>query len=214
MASDKHTMTVRYTTLRKLVLSILRNPLDHEWSLQGFGMLRTYLDPNTRLHVWSMRSGHRVEGVSDIHNHPWHFKSHMLVGRIRNVRYKEVPADHPAATESFDRVTIQCGENAHIVGEPESVRLWQYASEDVIAGRSYHMRAEDLHRSVPLTGSVSIIERNPLDDPEHALVYYPTGTQWVDAKPRRATVGEIVGITGEALKLWFGIGRTKRSEGR
>lgn len=34
------------------VNDVLENPFNYIWELQGFGMLRTYIDKNTRLQIW------------------------------------------------------------------------------------------------------------------------------------------------------------------
>jgi hypothetical protein len=41
-------------TTQASVLQILANPFDYKWTIQGFGMLRTYLDSehSERLHIW------------------------------------------------------------------------------------------------------------------------------------------------------------------
>jgi len=58
--------------LKKLVRHLLRHPETAEWSIQGLGMLRTYLgqvkDRVIRVNVWDNR--YRLPNVAPIHDHP------------------------------------------------------------------------------------------------------------------------------------------------
>ena len=80
---------MKFDVIRLLVADILEFPERHDWTLQGFGMLRAYLSSEIRLHVWS--AAHRVEGVSDIHNHPWDFESMVVCGNMENTLYRVAP---------------------------------------------------------------------------------------------------------------------------
>ena len=63
------------------VRAILRNAHDFDWSLQGFGMFRAYLCDMVRVHVWDSRF--RVQGVSDVHDHPYLGQFQYFVDCIR-----------------------------------------------------------------------------------------------------------------------------------
>ena len=39
-------------------------------------------------------------------------------------------------------------------------------------------------------------------DGEHARVFWPTSTEWVDAMPRRATEMEVLTTVSKALERW------------
>ena len=67
---------------KDIVSFILDHPADDGWTLQGLGMLRLYLTPTLRLHVWDSR--YAVEGVSTMHNHSWHFSLYVVAGEIQN----------------------------------------------------------------------------------------------------------------------------------
>ena len=60
----------------------------------------------------------------------------------------------------------------------------------------------DIHKTICSRGSVTLIERFFTEDTEHAHVFLPKGTDWVDAKPRQATEEEVSLITKNALKVW------------
>jgi hypothetical protein len=177
-----------------LVRSILEAPLGRKWSLQGLGMLRLYLSPDVRLHVWS--SEHRTPNVSEIHDHPWHFRSDVISGRMRNQRYREAGDGFP-----YFGAAIQCGAGACMRETPQPVRLQSGPVEEYGPGESYSQRAHELHRSDPAPGTVTIITRVVAGDPERARVYWPVG-EWVDAAPRPATDAEVLAICGLALERW------------
>ena len=52
----------------EIVKKILNNPLDYEWELQGFGMLRTYIDKDTRMQIWlnSFLKGETYDHSKDV----------------------------------------------------------------------------------------------------------------------------------------------------
>jgi hypothetical protein len=203
-----HTRTHTFTAtslVKPLVKSILEHPHDREWSLQGFGMLRTYLAPELRLHVWDARS--KVPFVSEIHTHPWNFHSYVVAGLVYNIRYerklfgvKFVMGDEGP----FREQEILCGEGGHETDkEAELVLLRPDPTEIVREGEQYTQRAHEIHRSQPEDGTVTIIEREFLDDADHAFVYVPRDNDWVSAEPRPATPNEVEAITRNALSRWF-----------
>lgn len=183
---------------------LLRWPERYEWSLQGFGMLRTYLSPDVRLHVWDPE--YRVEDVSDIHDHPWHFESLIVSGSIENRRYHVIEGE-----PTHSRGRIVCGPKPaeHGAKDIENVRLEQWSEGTYHAGDSYRMQADELHASFPSPGSVSIIRRTKANkDPDRALVYWPLGKSWVSAEPGPAPPGVVRRITQRALDCWTPKGAT------
>ena len=81
--------------VRKILESAAYDPRARNWTVQGFGMLRCYLDDGQvqRLHIWT--AALRVPGVSDIHTLPWEFDSTVFAGRIINKRYMEARPHTP-----------------------------------------------------------------------------------------------------------------------
>jgi hypothetical protein len=184
--------------LKLMVQTILEKPFDREWSLQGFGMLRTYFTDKVRLHIWDSR--YAVEDVTTIHDHPWSFASTVVAGEIVNVRYDE----HGLRGEKFNRLKIMCGEGGGPAGEPEVARLWARDPEIYREGSTYHQAWDELHESRPKDGTVSIIERHFTDQsPDIARVFYPLNQEWVSAEPRPATRAEVGAICMDALETWF-----------
>lgn len=183
------------TTIKKLVQHVLEYPKGYEWTVQGLGMMRTYLAPEIRLHVWDGK--HKFPNVSELHTHPWNFHSIVVAGKVFNHRYVE-----SGDGTQIMRQTIRCGEGGGLIGDPEKVRLTMGMKECYIEGDIYVQKAREIHRSSPLDGTVTIIHREFLDDTEHAYVYFDG--EWVTAEPRAATPQEIEDTCVIALGTWFG----------
>lgn len=184
----------------KLVESILEHPEGHEWSIQGLGMLRTYLaGPDLRLHIWDRRAG--AEGASQMHTHPWHFDGYVVAGKVYNRRY--VPASIWDSGAPFHRQRIFCG----VGGGPEeeapvdTVRLYVPETEAIFAGQMYQQDADEIHVSEPEDGTVTLIHRHFREDRDHAYVFWPEGEEWVTAEPRVATPEEVRAICDGALEV-------------
>jgi hypothetical protein len=99
--------------------------------------------------------------------------------------------------------TIKCGEGGGICGVPEPVSLVPHEVESYGEGATYTQRATEFHASFPLDGTVTIIEREFLDDTEHAHVFWPRDTEWVSAEPRKAYPREVTDICENALRTWW-----------
>jgi hypothetical protein len=187
------------SVLQSLIRSVLRSPHDREWTLQGFGMLRTYLDPDkiTRLHVWTDK--YATDKVSTIHTHPWDFQSMVIAGLIKDVEYERAPDGKKAMLEQ----QILCGEGGGLKGDPIEVRLQMLRAQTLTTGDIYEHKAADIHESRPADGTVSMIIRRFGEDVDHASVFWNKRESWVSAEPRPATWFEVHEITNNALKLWF-----------
>lgn len=187
-----------FDLVRASVRDVLLNHRAHEWSLQGLGMLRTYLDPGrvSRLHVWS--NEHAYENVSLLHDHPWGFRSLIVSGRLINVRFMESRAGW-----GLDYVfqTIQCGPGGCAKSEPQETSLCPLVPEEFRPGDQYEQQAEEIHASHPDDGTVSIITRKFGKDTEHARVFWRKGETWVSAEPRPATEEEVRAICAKALAV-------------
>jgi hypothetical protein len=189
------------SVVKSLVKKILESPTDHEWTLQGLGMLRLYLDDERRLHVWDSR--YAVENVSQMHTHPWNFKSHVVAGELHNTRFVVVDSEPaPTTAKEFNKQTIFCGVGGGLVDSPRKVHLDVYSQEFYSERESYDELAHEIHISQPVDGTVTIVKREFLEDADHALVFWETG-EWVSAEPRPATEKEILDITSYSLNRWF-----------
>ena len=188
--------------IKKLVEDLLTHPERQEWTLQGFGMLRCYLSPEVRLHVWDSRF--KWPGVSELHTHPWDFNSLVVAGVVHNHRFVEtIEGAHQGSGQQIPRMrqTIRCGEGGGLVGDPAPVFLAEQPTETFREGETYTQEASEIHRSVPEDGTVTLVEREFREDTEHAYVYFRG--EWGTAEPRPATPEEVEAILGYSLSRWF-----------
>ena len=192
---------VTRTAVNGLIRAILEKPSGFDWSVQGLGMMRLYLNKNTRLHLWD--SSLKVTGVSPIHTHPWHFRSHVISGHLLNLRFTEItPRDvfDTVRSGQYNRVKIVCGAGAKTVGETEIVTLQREPLENYRGGETYEQKATDIHWSFAQSGTVTVCHRTFLEDTEHANIYWPGDGPFVSAEPRRATQTEVSRVTLAALQ--------------
>lgn len=182
---------------KPLVKNLLENAQQFTgWSLQGFGMLRLYLNSETRLHIWDNR--YQVPGVSLLHTHPWDFTSRIVVGKVTNVRYERHGEGQP-----FWEQLIRCGAGGGLCDLPIAAALMARAPEVYTAGQIYHQRAREIHETSYEDGTVTIIARAFKEDPDHARVFWPLGENWGSAEPRPATPREVEDIVSRSLERWF-----------
>lgn len=187
-----------------LVKLLVQNVLEHrhayDWTLQGFGMLRTYLDKDhrVRLHVWDDR--YVVPGVSEMHTHPWNFESYIVAGVVHQRRFLRVPE---GTGMLFDEYALRCGAGGGLCGDPTPVRLRDVTPEMYIEGDVYRQQADEIHVSSPERGTVTLVDRSFMEDTEHASVFTRPGEPWGSAEPRPATGLEVMAITRYALHRWF-----------
>lgn len=182
------------------VLSILKDPFagGRIWTMQGFGMLRTYLDPDEveRLHIWD--TGKANAEVSTVHNHAWDFESLIYSGRLANQRY--IRDSNGREWRSAD---IRPGECGGLISNPEMVRLSESPREFYQPGSTYRQEATELHESLPTPGTVTVIKRTFHNDRtlDVATVAWKAGG-WVTAEPRRASEREIMDFVLLARERW------------
>lgn len=179
---------------------VVRTFLSREsgWSVQGFGMMRLYLDPDKewRLNVWD--SSLQVPGVSTIHDHPWHFQSWVISGNFVNARFV---VDEDGSVE-YDYMVIKTGEGGGPTGERQACRLRQRSAEFYRPGGSYSQSAEEIHESRYGDGTVTLNRRTRVGTGEHARVFWPHGQEWVDAMPRAATEEEVQRVLSRVREKW------------
>ena len=179
----------------EIVKKILNNPLDYEWELQGFGMLRTYIAKNTRLQIWLKEF--IVPNVTDIHTHPWNFESLIYQGDITNYCFME---SENSNDNKFDKCLILTGENAYV--KEKIPTILEIASIDhYTAGNSYYHKKTIPHRIDFSDGTITILTKSNIDKDSLAYSYVPNGKEWVSAAPRPATKKEILTFIDAAKRL-------------
>lgn len=175
---------------KPLVAVLVARSLVTDWSLQGLGMFRMYLSKKVRLHVWAP-SKFAVENVSTIHTHPWDFTSTVIAGTITDVIYGEEHTTMTGQKPTHSKQQIVCGPGGGISSEPRATNLFLRGRSVFKERQYYQRRANEIHESRPVDGTITIIEREFHDDSEHAYVYFPFCKEWVSAEPRPATSDEV-----------------------
>lgn len=165
-------------------------------------MLRLYLSPMVRLHIWDTR--YKVAGVSDIHNHPWDFTSEIIAGEITNKLYTVANTKEAIGAAVYLRSGIICGPGGGLDSRGAvAVKLIPTSIETFVAGDTYHQTSHQVHCSCPLNGTVTLVTRTFKDQTEHADVFWPEGTKWGSAEPRAASENEVMDIVNYSLERWF-----------
>lgn len=182
-----------------LVLSILQQWRSYQWTVQGFGFIRTKIQNVGRIHVWDSRLTTRY--VSMMHTHPWPLRSTIISGELINQRFQEVEPHVPGLPYMHSRIAT--GEGGGLVGEPRPVRLLPVDDpEFYMPGCTYEQRADEIHRSIPQDGCITLLERPQGPPLEEASVYWPAGTEWISAEPKEAELWAIEPVINYALARW------------
>lgn len=180
--------------LRTLSKNILENRHSFEWSVQGFGMLRLYLPNNARFHVWDSRL--RVPNVSLVHDHlQWALESRVISGVLKNIRYME------GRGEPYHWAQFKAGYDAKQLHDAETMLIERQAEEIYLPGDTYSQLPNEVHESRPIDSTITIMHKESTQDGETARIFWPQGTEWVSAEPRKATKEEIENICSRALSF-------------
>lgn len=186
-----------------LVLSILKQYRSYEWTLQGFGFLRTKIENVGRIHIWDSRLA--VPLVSTMHTHPWPLKSKIISGELINQRFvKKEDRVVPFRTSGLPLLCskIATGEGGGLIGDPFEVEMFPCAPEHYIPGDVYEQRPNEVHRSIAQDGTVTLMERPQGPPLEEAEVFWPRGTNWVSAEPKKISDWQLEDAVNYALARW------------
>ncbi len=182
-----------------LVLSILQQWRYYEWTVQGFGFIRTKIQNVGRIHIWDSRL--TIHNVSTMHTHPWPLRSTIISGELINQRFVQVDPHHNGM--SYMRSRIATGEGGGLVGEPELVRIFpENDPEFYVAGCIYEQRPDEIHRSIPQDGCVTLLERPQGPPLEEAFTFWPAGLSWGSAEPKPIEQWQIEPVINYALARW------------
>lgn len=198
--------------IRALVREVLaEGPRLRDWTYQGFGMLRTYLDDEERfrLNVWD--PGSAIENVSVIHDHPWDFTSLIVCGELVNHTFRYVRSQPPTCRaedeaslrlKAYRSVEIRTGEGGGPMTEVQPLQLIENPARTVHAPLTYRQHHAQLHWTEATPGTVTINDRELVtgDGPKVATVCWSEG-EWVSAEPRPATNDEWEHFVALATKL-------------
>lgn len=181
---------------------VLASPEGRDWTIQGLGMLRLYLDEEhvERLHLWD--PDRAEDEVSTIHDHPWDFESRILSGSMQNIRFHE--ANDPRYSIPVAGAELFCGTGGHLLEETRrTTRLIGIPDSGLyLPGSSYQQDAPELHESWPMPGTVTVIRRTFKENRDIAHVYWAEDQKFVSAEPRPATEQEVMHFVGMARRNW------------
>jgi hypothetical protein len=173
------------TPLQAAIYTILLNPKAYKWDYQGFGFIRCYLHDNDewRLHIWDNKKA--IPQISDIHTHPWDFKSTIIFGTLYNYIYKEVKS----TGDKFTKQLMQPGKNARLLSDKIEVNLLSKIIQYNVLD-TYSQKKEIIHKTNAISGTVTLIRRFDRSRQDRTFVYYKTA-EWIAGTPRIATESEI-----------------------
>lgn len=196
---------------RDQIHDILLHPERHTWQIQGFGMLRTYLDgPNEpRLQVWDQRLA--TWSNNAIHDHPWAFTSTIFAGLLYNQRYGISDCTrwpHSELWEANGHVTeiVPGTRGGKLTERPVRPCLIHVAPVEVYAmGDSYSQTHREMHLTRYAQGTVTLIERTEreADDIARVAWYGDAASQPPFVNPHEASTGQIERTICLALNTWF-----------
>jgi hypothetical protein len=196
-------MVLEGDKLRLKVEALLEYPLRKEWTIQGLGMLRTFLDDDEvqRLHIWNPDTV--SPEVSTVHDHPWDFTSEILSGFQKNIRFNEYNSEFfEEGSRPWRASELLCGIGGRLVNEPYWAYLKQGDLEVYPPGTGYAMTAEEIHESQPTPGAVTVITRHFRSDRDTARVFWTADAEWGSAEPRVATNREVLNFVALARENW------------
>lgn len=184
---------------------------NHNWSLQGLGMLRLNITRELRLHIWDSRF--KTPGVSTIHTHPWDLTSCILAGTLIQNRFVASEDFEQLSNSVFDfklynRIKLKCGpkgaEKQTEISAPERVCLHRYPDEVFEEGDAYSQTASEIHESFPEDGTITLVHKqyDPARD-DSAYVFYPAGGRWGDANHYSPSSDIVRDIVAASLHKWF-----------
>ncbi len=175
-----------------LVRTILEHAEDYSWTMQEIGLLGLRLDDRReyRLHVWDPGYSH---GEPPVHDHPFDFTSNVIVGAMTNTRYEE-------SDSGVEYIRIRYSRVDEDSRRTDSVRLTAMTST-FAEGDHYSQRADELHDSRQVPGTVTII-RCAFRDVAELTVCRRNESAWISGRSRPATGDEVKAITNRALELF------------
>lgn len=190
------------------VRTILAHPEAYEWTIQGLGMMRLYLSDEIRLHVWDHSLA--VPGVTEIHNHPWDFTSHIIAGQMTNHVYiagaRHGDYSSKPGFEPYQKAVLLCGTGQlDPIREEVWLEPWKPDGSGAVylPGDIYYQNHWEIHRSEFVDGTVTLIVRRFTQaDRDHAEVFWPRGDRFGSAEPRIATSEEVTQVSARALALF------------
>lgn len=186
-----------------LVRAILEKWSAYEWTVQGFGFVRTKIANVGRIHVWD--SSLRTPNVSDLHTHPWPLHSTIISGELLNVRYSVLgdgDTDGRLPTIPHVHSRLKTGEGGGLVGDQYDVELMVKIPEHYLPGDTYEQAPDEVHRTIAQDGTVTLLTRPQGPPLEEASVFWRRGSHWVSAEPCSIIGRPLQSVIDRALAAW------------
>lgn len=190
--------------LLKVVRGQVRHMLDHpyrfSWSFQGLGMYRVKLTEDVRVHIWMPSEAN--EGVSDMHTHPWSFRSLVLAGSIRDIVYQDVGRVEDGLPAR--RHEVICGpDGGGALDDGKMTGLRPLSDQVHEAGTSYKLPWNLVHRSRPqVEGTVTVLLKTEKVSDDQACVYRWPHDPFGTAEAAPPTRDDIIRAAWTARQLW------------
>jgi hypothetical protein len=199
---------------RDRVRSILEHPEEHKWQVQGFGMLRTYLEGpgEPRLQVWDQRLATWHNNA--IHDHPLAFRSVIVAGLLYNQRFSVTTyQEHTEADMVAKGLTN--GHTTEIIPGTRGGRLSERPVhpcsitpspvEVYSMGDTYSQTHRELHLTRYQQGTVTLIERFDREEADMARIAWYGGPldQPPFVNPYPPIPEQIERTLALALDSWF-----------
>lgn len=201
---------LEFKFIRQIVHQILEQPFAHDWTLQCFGMLRTYFGDEVRLQLWD--HDFQIPGSNSIHDHPWDFYSMIVSGELCNQRFVRVPEEKSSIVvpmsagdpADYNQWLIEPGTEGKVLGHGVPVKLVPLESEYYTTGEMYDQTATELHRTDYVDGTVTLIQRERVQANDQAFSIMEAGQPWNIVQVRKAEPDEVRAFCKKALARWDG----------
>lgn len=191
------------TLTRDDIKQIFLDRHDYQWQVQGFGMLRTYLDGpgEPRLQIWDQRLA--TWSNNAVHDHPWSFESTIFAGTIFNQRFTLFSNLH----ENGCVTQIKPGTRGGQLSERPVHRtnISPLGVEVYGMGETYSQLHREMHLTRYAQSSITLIERTGREAADLANVawYGEPGDQPPFVNPYEASDELVAAVVGDALKTWW-----------
>lgn len=180
--------------IRKLLVF----PMELDWRGHGIGFMKAYLNAER---TWRINVYHemlRVPGISIMHDHPWGLQSHVRAGQLTNMRWHRANKKSQGAV-SFNEGRINCAKYAGLEGTPQIVSLVKERREIYHASGFYQQNPEEIHETIAINGTVTLLERIPTHSDGFAHIFWPVGEEYGDAT-RNLSDDEVYAVAASALR--------------
>lgn len=148
--------------------------------VHGNGMIQVDLrdDGFRRVHIWGHTDIPRQETRTAIHDHTFGFKSMILVGELRNMRY-HVETGLPKGSHRVFTPRPREGSDTELVLDEASLFASVIASHMSLLtpGRIYVEEPGEFHETEALGPTATIMEKTRIDSVRVARVLVPVGVE-------------------------------------